>query len=121
MLTLVRYSEIGTKGDNRNYFEELLSRNIMAKLNESSIKGNVRTEESRLIVETEDRVDHILSKVFGISSFSVVEKVNSSVEEIENKISQIEVKGKFRITVNRRDKNFPMTPSSFQPDWGRLF
>ncbi|MCL4450297.1 MAG: tRNA 4-thiouridine(8) synthase ThiI [Candidatus Thermoplasmatota archaeon] len=120
MLTLVRYSEIGTKGDNRNYFEELLSRNIMAKLNESSIKGNVRTEESRLIVETEDRVDHILSKVFGISSFSVVEKVNSSVEEIENKISQIEVKEKFRITVNRRDKNFPMTSQQFSARLGEI-
>ncbi len=120
MLTLVRYSEIGTKGDNRNYFEELLSRNIMAKLNESSIRGNVIREESRLIVDSEERVDHLLSKVFGIASFSVVEKVNSTIPEIETRISQIGVNGKFRITVNRRDKNFPMTSQDFSARLGEL-
>ena len=120
MLTLVRYSEIGTKGDNRNYFEELLARNIMAKLNESSVKGRVNTEESRLIVETEERVDHLLSKIFGISSFSVVERLSSSVEEIVKRVMRIEVNGTFRVTVNRRDKNFPITSQEFSAKLGEL-
>lgn len=109
MLTLVRYSEIGTKGDNRNYFEELLARNIMAKLNESSIKGKVRREETRLIVESEGSVSHILSRVFGISSFSIVERVPSTIEDIQKVASSKEIKGKFRVTVNRRNKKFPIT------------
>jgi len=56
VFTLVRYSEIGTKGDNRGYFEELLRRNIMAKLNENSIRAEVDIEESRLIVNSESNV-----------------------------------------------------------------
>lgn len=120
MLTLVRYSEIGTKGDNRSYFEELLARNIMAKLNENSIRANVRREETRLIVESEVSVSHILSRVFGISSFSIVERVNSTVEDIEKIVSSKEIKGKFRVTVNRRSKDFPMTSQEFSARLGEL-
>jgi thiamine biosynthesis protein ThiI len=120
VLTLIRYSEIGTKGDNRSYFEELLARNIMAKLNENSIRGSVKTEESRLIAETEERIDHIISKVFGISSFSVVERIASDPDEIQMRISQMRIEGKFRVTVNRRDKNFPVTSQEFSAKLGEV-
>lgn len=120
MLTLVRYSEIGTKGDNRNYFEELLARNIMAKLNENSISGKVKREETRLIVETDIPIGHILSRVFGISSFSIVDRVKSTVEAIESLVLSREVKGKFRVTVNRRDKNFPITSQEFSARLGEI-
>lgn len=120
MLTLIRYSEIGTKGDNRHYFEELLARNVMAKLNENSIRGRVRPEESRLIAETDGRIDHILSRVFGVSSFSPAERVDSNAEEIEKKVSRMEVNGTFRITVNRRNKNFPLTSQEFAAKLGEM-
>ncbi len=120
MLTLIRYSEIGTKGDNRGYFEEVLARNIKAKMNESSLEGRVSVEETRLIVDTEAPINHILSRVFGISSFSIVERINSKVEEIENLVSSKKIKGKFRVTVNRRNKNFPITSQEFAPRLGEL-
>ncbi|MGC8644648.1 MAG: tRNA uracil 4-sulfurtransferase ThiI [Thermoplasmata archaeon] len=120
MFTLVRYSEIGTKGDNRGYFEELLRRNIMAKMNERSVRGEVSIEESRLIVESEGNVEHILSKVFGISSFSPAVRVNSTVEDIEREISKLAIRGKFRVTVNRRNKNFPYTSQEFSAHLGEL-
>jgi len=120
VFTLVRYSEIGTKGDNRGYFEELLRRNIMAKLNENSIRAEVDIEESRLIVNSESNVNHILSKVFGISSFSPAVRVNSTVEEIEREVSKLVIDRKFRVTVNRRSKSFPFTSQEFSGRLGEL-
>ncbi|MEM0128490.1 MAG: tRNA uracil 4-sulfurtransferase ThiI [Thermoplasmatales archaeon] len=120
MFTLVRYSEIGTKGDNRGYFEELLRRNIMAKLNENSIWGEVGIEESRLVIESHEPLEGILSKIFGISSFSVATRVNSTPDEIEDALSGISVKGSFRVTVNRRDKSFPFTSQEYSARLGEL-
>lgn len=120
MLTLIRYSEIGTKGDNRSYFEEILARNIMAKLNENSIRGRVTVEETRLIADTEVPINHLLVRVFGISSFSIVERVKSGQEEIERSIASKKINGKFRITVNRRNKNFPVTSQEFSAKLGEL-
>ena len=120
MLTLARYSEIGTKGDNRGYFEELLARNIMAKLNENGIKGKVNIEQTRLIVETDNRIDHILSKVFGISSFSPVDRVRTDPDSIESFVSSIKISGPFRVSVNRRDKNFPFTSQDYSAHLGEL-
>ncbi|MEM0129903.1 MAG: THUMP domain-containing protein, partial [Thermoplasmatales archaeon] len=120
MFTLVRYSEIGTKGDNRGYFEELLRRNIMAKLNENSIRGEVSIEESRLVIESDRLLDNILTKVFGISSFSPATRVNSLPSEIEDAVSKISIKGSFRATVNRRNKSFPYNSQEYSAHLGEL-
>lgn len=120
VLTVVRYSEIGTKGDNRGFFEELLARNIMAKLNEHGISGKINIEQARLVIETESDIGFILSKIFGVSSFSVAERVNSTQEEIERKISEIRIHGSFRVSVNRRSKDFPLTSQDFASKLGEI-
>jgi len=120
VLTLVRYSEIGTKGDNRGFFEELLARNIKAKLNEYDIRSKIDIEQSRLVIETDRDISFILSKVFGIASFSIVERVNSNPEEIERKISMLSIEGKFRVSVNRRSKDFPFTSQEYASKLGEI-
>lgn len=120
MLYLIRYSEIGTKGDNRSFFENLLARNIKAKFNEKGIDATVSLEEARLTVESEIDVSGILSKTFGISSFSPATRLRSEPEEIISFFKSIRVENKFRVTVNRRDKNFPYQSSNFASMLGEI-
>ncbi len=120
VLTLVRYSEIGTKGDNRGFFEELLARNIMAKLNEFGIEAKIEIEQTRLIIDTPVDISSILSTVFGIASFSVAERVNSTTKDIEERISDIRINGTFRVSVNRRYKEFPYTSQDYSSRLGEI-
>lgn len=120
MLYLIRYSEIGTKGDNRSFFEGLLARNLKAKMNEKGIKGEVNVEQARLIVKTDSEISDILKKTFGIASFSVAERINPDPQIIKNFFSNIKIDKKFRVTVNRRSKNFPYTSQDFAGVLGEI-
>jgi len=120
MLYLIRYSEIGTKGDNRSFFEGLLARNIKAKMNEKGISGDIKIEQARLVVNTETNINDILKKTFGIASFSIVKKINPNPDDIKSFFSNLKVDKKFRVSVNRRSKNFPYSSQEFAGILGEI-
>ncbi|MGL4607257.1 MAG: tRNA uracil 4-sulfurtransferase ThiI [Eubacteriaceae bacterium] len=122
---LVRYGEIALKGLNRNYFIDLLAKNIRNTLR-SVESAKVKKIQGRIIV-TIDESDlefgmHRVQKVFGIVSISHAIVIDSKIEVIEeNTIKLIkeafendpEIKT-FRITAKRGDKGFPIK----SPDLG---
>lgn len=112
---LVRYGEIALKGLNRNYFIELLAKNIRNTLR-SVPSAKVKKIQGRLIVnvsdEDLDRAMERVQKVFGIVSISPAIVIDSEIKTIEeNAIEQVrstEGIKTFKITAKRGDKTFPI-------------
>ncbi|MBK5243901.1 MAG: tRNA 4-thiouridine(8) synthase ThiI [Eubacteriaceae bacterium] len=112
---LVRYGEIALKGLNRNFFIDLLAKNIRNTLR-CVESAKVKKIQGRIIVFL-DEADLELAmsrvqKVFGIVSISDAVIIPSDMKVIEeNAIKRIrEAEGlkTFKITAKRGDKTFPM-------------
>mgnify|MGYP001765314087 FL=1 len=111
---LVRYGEISLKGLNRNYFIDLLARNIRSALSRlESVK--IRKVHGRIIVDIDDSdmqegLERIV-RVFGIVSVSPAAVIESRLEVIEQTVEDL-VKPldfrTFRVSARRADKTFPM-------------
>jgi thiamine biosynthesis protein ThiI len=112
---LVRYGEIALKGLNRNYFIELLAKNIRNTLRCVSSAKVIRIQ-GRIIVEIDEADLELglerVQKVFGIVSVSPAIVIDSDIEVIEaNAIEQVRAAKDirtFKITSKRGDKNFPI-------------
>ncbi len=120
---IVRYSEIGLKGDNRPFFESKLVKNIKGCLKRNNISfSSVRRIRGRIIVETDGKCD-LLRNVFGIASFSYAVMVDADVNEIfhiaEGFLPLIEGK-RFRVSVKRGDKRFKMNSVDLEKDLGEF-
>ena len=118
---LVRYGEISLKGLNRNYFIDLLVKNIRNTLKRfTSVK--VQKIQGRIIVHlSEEDLEGALeavTKVFGIVSVSPAIVVESDIDVIEKatleQANAADFKT-FRITAKRGDKRFPIQ----SPELGR--
>ena len=112
---LVRYGEIALKGLNRNYFIELLAKNIRNTLR-CVPSAKVKRIQGRIIVDIEEADLELglerIQKVFGIVSVSPAFVIDSDIDVIEeNAIEQVRsaqgVKT-FKITAKRGDKTFPI-------------
>ncbi len=110
---LIRYGEIHLKGKNRRFFENKLVENIRKRLD--GIDHVFINKRSRYVVsdylpEIENELVRRLKTVFGIHSISIAEIAASSIDDIVEKAIKIcKPLGKFRVTVNRADKAFPMS------------
>ncbi len=111
---LVRYGELSTKGKNRKDFIRRLDKNIRFMLKDYPNLTYRRTHDRIYIKMTDENPEEIrekLQKVFGISSFSFTEKVNSNMEDIIEtslRIAKETDKKTFKIVAKRHDKSFPM-------------
>ncbi len=111
---LIRFGELSTKGKNRRDFINRLMANIKDML--SDIEGlEYRKTYDRIYIKMTDQdpqcVKQRLCKVFGISSFSFTEKVDTDIEVIKARcleIAQESDKQTFKIMTRRHDKSFPM-------------
>jgi tRNA uracil 4-sulfurtransferase len=117
---LIKYAEIGLKGNNRYIFENALRDRIKEALNRL---GNyeVTKEQGRIFIECPEEYDYeetvsALQKVFGISSICPVAVIESSEWEtltkgvgdyVEAMYSQREFT--FKVEAKRADKNYPLT------------
>ena len=117
-LILIKYGELTTKKDNRNFFVKTLYNNITNKLKEFEIK--IEKNLSRMFIEyyekDEEKILEELNKVFGIHSIVICEKVNTNVDEIKQKIIEILSKKQFqtfKIVTKRSDKTFPIKSMEF--------
>ncbi len=120
-LVLLRYGEVGLKGQNRAYFTRRLRHNVRQSLKANGIEGRVWQEGQRLYLESEE-VDAALDavqRVAGLVSLSPVEVVPPDLEAITVKAVSLARRlgvgeRTFRITANRADKSFPLTSPEIQ-------
>lgn len=123
-VVVIRYGELFLKGKNRDYFESLLIRNVKSAL--QGVDCTFQRSQGRYFVENFDEDDcgeilQRLSRVFGIHSLSVADKVavrsDEDFPEIRASLAQAARKAaenaqgklRFRVTVKRADKRIPMT------------
>ncbi len=114
---LIKYGELTTKGDNRNFFINKLEKNIKEHLVNYNIK--IIKDRVRMFIETEDEIEeivNILKNIFGIHSIVVCDKVNTNIEDIKNNVLNIikEIDFKtFKVETKRSDKSFPIPSMEF--------
>lgn len=115
---LVRYSEIGLKGKNRGSFERRLLENIREYMKMRNIPfKSVSRMEGRIVIHTSDGGD-FLKNIFGVHSYSKCIKVETELESIKNEaVKSVMVfpeGSKFRVTVQRIFKDFPLETTELQ-------
>ncbi|MCF0105271.1 MAG: tRNA 4-thiouridine(8) synthase ThiI [Holdemanella sp.] len=110
---LIRYGELSLKGKNRNSFIKQLYENV-----KKALKGfptlEYKKEHDRMYIylheEDAKAVSDILSKVFGISSFSLAICVESDIDEIVKACMasiDLNTDKTFKVAARRSDKTFP--------------
>ena len=77
---LIKYSEIGLKGNNRGKFEDALVNQISYRLKEYGDIFNIYKEQERIYIDSDkdfdyDEVIYKLTKVFGIYDICPVYKI----------------------------------------------
>ena len=119
---IIRYSEIHLKGNNRDYFENVLISNIKYVLKDFEYefgRSNARYvlrnfDESRI----EDIIDAV-KNVFGVHSLSIAEEVPSDMEHISAAALKFAPhQGTFKVNTNRADKRFPIPSMSVSAEIG---
>ncbi len=123
---LVRYGEIALKGLNRNYFIDLLVKNIKSVLDDyENVK--VKKFQGRIIVYTNgydmNELLEKVQKVFGIVSISPAVVIDKDIDIIEETIAQRALDKDFktfRVSTKRADKKFPMNSQEFSAHLGGI-
>ena len=111
-LILVKYGELTTKKDNRNYFINLLVKSIESKL--SDVNYRIEKDYYRMFIYTSD-VDLVLPKIqgiFGIHELVIAYKIiNNDISNICESVCNIlndVTFNSFKIETNRSDKKYPI-------------
>jgi tRNA uracil 4-sulfurtransferase len=107
---IIHYAEIGIKGNNRSYFEDMLIDNIRKKIGE--LAESVERETGQITVNLAknadvDRAKDILSRIPGIAYFSFAKKTGLEFEDIKKDALEF-LEGKefetFKVDSVRHDK-----------------
>lgn len=114
-LIMVRYGEIGLKGQNRTYFFRKLRRNIRQCLKLEGLEGTVWQEGQRIYLETAQVPEAMaaVKRVFGIVSLSPVEVVPPDLAAMIRKgvaaarRAGLDPSKSYRVQARRADKSFP--------------
>lgn len=112
---LVRYGELTTKGKNRRDFTSKLSRNIRTALKQfSALEYKITYDRLYIILNGEDQeaIVPILSKIYGLASFSLAAKVDSNIDAIVdtafNMVKSEDSSKTFKVLARRRYKAFEL-------------
>lgn len=112
---VVHYSEIATKGKNRNFFEKKLIINISKSL--GNMIKSVYKRYGRIVCDLDkkseyEKIIQALEKIPGIAYFSFATKTDLDLEKIK-KVSVDVLKNEkfdtFKVVSRRSNKNFPST------------
>ena len=126
-LILLRYGEIGLKGQNRAYFMRKLRRNVRRCLKANNLSGEVWQEGQRIYLRT-DHVPEALEavrRVFGLVSLSPVEEVSADMEAIGKQAVETARQAgvgpgtTFRVRARRADKSFPLISPEIERQVGQ--
>jgi len=113
-VVVAHYHEVGLKGNNRSYFERILASNIRTSLRGTGYKA-VRVIPGRLLIDLGPATDlatveHRLSKVFGLSSFSpgiTTEGDMDALVTIALELASEAPFASFRVRARRGNSSFP--------------
>src|SRR5919109_396950 len=113
---LIRYHEIALKKGNRQYFTELLKRNLLAAVKDLGAK-EIRSLPARLLLTFKNDIDlsitvQRIGTVFGVANFSLVERTARDIDALRSRILESINRthfSSFRIETQRGDKTFPLT------------
>ncbi len=126
-LILLRYGEIGLKGQNRAYFMRKLRRNVRQCLKANNLSGEVWQEGQRIYLRS-DQVPEALDavrRVFGLVSLSPVEEVPADMEAIVRQAIETARQAgvgpgtTFRVQARRADKSFPLISPEIERQVGQ--
>lgn len=114
---LIRFGEIFLKGKNKNVFEKILINNILSSIKDFNVKLN-KISGRYILTDFEEiyekEIVEKVSHVFGVYSLSLCFVIETSQENIENAIKQIEITtNTFKVDVKRADKRFPIQSIEF--------
>lgn len=124
-LLLIKFGELGLKGDNRPYFVDALVKNMRRHLRGLG-KINIKKTHGRVFVEVpeecEDDAVSRLQKVFGlvgVCKVNVADKILEDIAAISIKVMKDALEQNprttFKVVARRADKRFPME----SPEIGR--
>lgn len=129
-LFVVRYSEIGLKGQNRAWFEERLAKNLRESLGASGV-GRVERIRGRILVRhagtAEGRIAARLAETPGVRSFSAARAVERTYAAIEAAAVGVFLERRraaerpgvtFGVRTERADKSFPMISTEISASVG---
>jgi len=114
-VVLVRYGEIGLKGMNRRYFEDLLVRRVKQSLDGLPPRPVYRTH-GRVLVETRGDAEEVmgrLRRVFGVVSFSPAIRAPLDLQSIQDAAVSVMADAwqgpgeTFKVQARRANKAFP--------------
>lgn len=113
-LVMVRFGELSTKGKNRMNFINQLGMNIKRMLkNYKKLTYEVRRDHIYIHLNEEpfEEIKELLKDVSGLSSFSLVYKVENDIEKMKEAclmLAEEENQKTFKIKSRRAEKAFPM-------------
>ncbi len=110
---IIRFCEIGLKGKNRRYFENMLISNIKQSLKDidyTFLELHNRYVISDFVEMDFDIICDKLKKIAGIHNFSIANVAKNDIDDIEKTVLSVvaEKQGTFKVETNRAEKNFPM-------------
>lgn len=127
---LIKSSEIALKGRNRYVFENKLIENIKKSAKKNNVKvSKISLERFRLIIDFDAKKEDIkntLNKVFGISNYSFIYKIEKNIDEILKKAEEIilEIKNEghkqISFDTTRGDKKFPLKSPEINSKMGEI-
>jgi len=122
---LVRYHEIALKKGNRQYFTEMLRRNLLSAVKDLDPK-EVRSLPARLLLTfknelPEQIVSERMRSVFGVANFSIVERTEKEIQVLRQAILE-RLNGtkfaSFRVETQRGDKSFALNSPEINRELG---
>lgn len=131
---VIHYSEIGTKGGNRAFFENKLIENLKKALGKRA--GRVYRRYGRIICELAGKgrsagkeetgeireIEKILSLMPGVASFSFAAKAGLEMDDIKEKAREQlerEAFNVFKVAAKRSNKDFPKTSPEINTEVGK--
>ena len=129
---LIKYGEIGLKGNNRHLFEDALVSRIAAALKKIDGDFLVTKENGRIYAEARQNFDYdeavsVLQKVFGIVWICpMIQIEDNGVEDLgENLVRFIDAEYKdknftFKVEARRARKNFPLNSMEINQEMGHV-
>ena len=121
---MIKYGELTTKKDNRKVFIKKLVSNIKNILKDYEYE--IKYDRVRMYITAEKNIEEIaqkLSKVFGIHSIVIANKVNNNTDEIKAKVLEFlkDIKfSTFKVETKRADKRFEIHSMEFNNIIGSL-
>ena len=124
---VIHYSEIGTKGKNRDFFEKKLAENTRKALGKSA--KQVYRRYGRIVCDLDPDSDigsmkQILEKLPGISNFSFAHRSKLDLEEIKKDsllVLGTEDFSSFKVETRRSNKSFPFTSPEINNELHQIF